>query len=420
MQSSVFSYIPREHLEDVLDNLQKFTGLTIQLIDGSGELAMTFGALPDYCSRLNNQGVFSADGCFDFHCKAGQHAYALGEAYIFSCHANLNSIAFPLINDDELIGYIIIGPFLMDKPDCTLVSSFAESLGISPTRSLELYDDLSGLQIIEPQQVNRLRKLLEHLLSSFLPSERAILQQKQKKMLQQAQINENIQAFKGQASPTDLKFFYKKEKELLVKVKTGNIPQAKALLNELIGYALFSEGGALELVKPRAVELVSLLSRVAMDGGAEPDRIYDLSSSYISGIYRDSSIIDICITLQEVVENFMDAAFYEKDKGNPYIRKALRFMYDNYGEHLELSQTADFVGLSPNYFSSLFHDTVGVSFKEYLNSIRVEASKQLLMSTEYDMADIAAAMGFPDQSYYCKVFKKITGMSPGKFRNTIN
>ena len=419
MQTVLFSLIPREHIVDVLDNLQKFTGLTIQLLDGSGNLILTFGSPPDYCSRLTEHNVFSAEKCFELHRKAGQHAYSIGEAYVFSCHANLNNIAFPLINDDELIGYIIIGPFLMDRPDCTLVSSFAESLGVSPTRSLELYDDLSALPIIEPQQVNRLRKLLEHLLSSFLPNERAILLQKQKKMHQQAQINETIQAFKGQASPSDLKFFYEKEKDLLVKVKTGNIPQAKALLNELIGYALFSEGGAPEQVKPRAVELVSLLSRVAMDGGAEPDRIYELSGSYISGIYSDSSIIDICITLQEVVENFMNAAFYDKDKGNPYIRKALRFMYDNYGERLELPQVADFVGLSPNYFSSLFHDTVGVSFKEYLNSIRVEASKQLLMSTEYDLADIAAAMGFPDQSYYCKVFKKVTGMSPGKFRNSI-
>ena len=419
MQSALFSYIPREHMEDVLDNLQKFTGLPIQLIDAGGSILMTFGIPPDYCLRLANHNVFSAEKCLELHQKAGQRAYSIGEAYIFSCHANLNNIAFPLVNGDELIGNILIGPFLMDSPDCTLVSSFADSLSVSPTLSLELYDDLSSLKIIEPQQVNRLRKLLEHLLSSLLPSERAILLQKQKKLYQQSRISETIHTFKSQSSPTDLKFLYEREKELLVKVKTGNIPQAKALLNELIGHALFSEGGAIELVKTRAVELVSLLSRVAMDGGADPDRIYELSGSYISGIYSENSFDDICITLQEVVESFMNSAFYDKDKGNLCIRKALRFMYDNYGEHLELAQVADYVGLSPSYFSSLFSEVVGVSFREQLNTIRVEASKQLLTSTEYSMADIAIAMGFPDQSYYCKVFKKITGMSPGKYRNSI-
>lgn len=420
MEPVLFSLVPREHLEDVLDNLQKFTGLNIQLLDGTGKLIMSFGRPQDYCARLSELNIFSSEECYKFHRKAGSTAYSIGEAYVFSCHANLNNIAFPLVNGDDLVGNIIIGPFLMDAPDSTLVSSFAESIGISPLYSLELYDDLFLLPIVEPLQVNRLRKLLEHLLSSLLPSERAILHQKQQQMYQQAKISETIHVFKGQTSPTDLKFFYGKEKDLLVKVKTGNIPQAKALLNELIGYALFSEGGVLELVKPRAVELVSLLSRVAMDGGADPDRMYELSASYISRIYSENSTIDICVTLQEVVENFMSAAFYEKDKGNPYIRKALRFMYDNYGEHLDLSRVAEYVGLSPNYFSSLFNDTVGVSFKEHLNRIRVEASKQLLMSTDYDMTDIAVAMGFPDQSYYCKVFKKTTGMSPGKFRNSLN
>jgi len=48
--------------------------------------------------------------------------------------------------------------------------------------------------------------------------------------------------------------------------------------------------------------------------------------------------------------------------------------------------------------------------------VRIEESKHLLLSTDYSLADIAVAMGFPDQSYYCKVFKKAVGLTPGKFR----
>ena len=42
--------------------------------------------------------------------------------------------------------------------------------------------------------------------------------------------------------------------------------------------------------------------------------------------------------------------------------------------------------------------------------------KHLLTSTDYTLADIAVSMGFPDQSYYCKVFKRIVGVTPGRFR----
>ena len=78
---------------------------------------------------------------------------------------------------------------------------------------------------------------------------------------------------------------------------------------------------------------------------------------------------------------------------------------------------AEEAGLSPNHFSSLFHKVVGPSFREYLCRVRVEESKRLLLSTDYTLADIAAAMGFADQSSFCKAFKRIMGISPGKYRS---
>ena len=92
-------------------------------------------------------------------------------------------------------------------------------------------------------------------------------------------------------------------------------------------------------------------------------------------------------------------------------------MQDNYSEHLELAQVAEYVGLSPSYFSALFKQIVGVSFREQLCRIRVEESKRLLLQKDYSLVDIALAMGFPDQSYYSKVFKRIVGVTPGKYRS---
>jgi YesN/AraC family two-component response regulator len=48
--------------------------------------------------------------------------------------------------------------------------------------------------------------------------------------------------------------------------------------------------------------------------------------------------------------------------------------------------------------------------------VRVEESKHLLLSTDLSLVEIAIAVGFPDQSYFCKVFKKTVGLTPGKFR----
>ena len=415
MAGGIYSLIPAQRLQEVLKTLQVFTGISIQLIDYDGTLLLSYGELTGYCAILK-KNVFTAGECFTLHMKAGQRAQKIGQAYIFSCHANLNHIAFPLIDRQELLGSVIIGPFLMDEPDSTLISGMAEKYHLSPSISLELYDELSGVPMITPDKAGQLQKLVDHLLSPLIPSERAMLMQSREKAYQQAKINETIQAYKEQQLQPSLIFFHRKEKELLAKVRTGSVQEVKGLLNELIGYVLFSEGGKLEIMRIRAIELTTLLSRVALDGGANADSIYQLNGKFLTLINQEQNLDELCMLLQEVAEGFMSAMFYEKDKGNSYIRKALRFIADNYFEHLELAAVADFVQLSPSYFSSLFRQVVGMNFREYLCSVRVEESKRLLLSTDFSLADIAVSVGFPDQSYYCKIFKRIVGISPGKFR----
>ena len=415
MGSGVFSLVPEERMKEILSNLQAFTGLAIQLIDSDGQLLMSFGHTTNYCAILKKH-VFNRDECFTLHKKSGIYAQELGEAYIFSCHANLNHIAFPLILDRKLLGSVIIGPFLMDHPDSTLISDLAERQNLSPGMVLELYDELKDIAILPPAKVNQLKKITEQLLAPLLPGERALLLQNQQKMLQQARINETIQVYKEENYTDSLVFFYNKEKELLEKTRIGNIQDVKSILNEIIGHVLFSEGGRVDAVRIRAIELTTLLSRVAIEGGANPDSVFHLNSQFLFRLYEEQELEELCLQLQEVLESFVSCMFQGKDKGNPYIRNALQYMSNNYNQHIDLKVVADHVGLSPSYFSTLFRKTVGISFREHLNWIRVEESKSLLLGKKYTLAEIALSMGFPDQSYYCKVFKKYVGVTPGQYQ----
>ena len=416
MNNSIYALVPQERMESVLKTLHQFTELSIKLIDADGELMLSFGTAKNYCAILEKR-IFKNNECFQLLKKAGERAQAIGEAYIFSCHANLNHIAFPLISQGELLGSIIVGPFLMDKPDSTLVSDVAENYQLPTSVSLELYDELETFQIIEPAKVNHLKDLIDHLLSPLLPGERAVMLQLREKMTQQAKINETIKMYKNQSNPDTLQFFRHKERQLIAEVQIGDVKQAKGVLNDLIGYVLFTEGRNLEAVRLRAIELTTLLSRIAMDGGAKADMIYNLNSKFLTLMAKEQDLDDLCFLLQDVVESFVSTMFYERDKGNLYIRQGLRYISDNYTQRITLEQVANHVHLSPCYFSSMFTEVVGVSFREYLCRLRVEESKRLLLSPQdYSMTDIAISMGFPDQSYYCKVFKRIVGLTPGKYR----
>lgn len=419
MASGIYSRVPEDRLTDILQTLQAFTALPIVLIDQNGQELQRFGEDARYCALVQRY-VEPKEACLSLHAKAGRCARDIGEAYVFSCHAGLTYIAFPLMNQEMLLGSVILGPFQMDEPDSTLIIEMAERCRMSAMTALDLYDELGGIQVITPARVQLLKKMVDYMLSSLIPGERALLMQTKEKAYQQSRISETIQLYKEQGPDSSVSpslYFFQQERALITKVRTGDVKAVKALLNELLGFVLFSQGGNLESVRIRSIELTTLLSRVAIDGGAKVDSIYDLNSKLLPQMYQERDLDELCARLQEIVENFMSAMFYGKDKGNHYIRKALRYMAEHYGEHLELGDVAAYVQLSPSYFSTLFRQVVGQSFREQMCRIRVEESKQLLLSTNYSLTDIAIAVGFPDQSYYCKVFKRIVGLTPGKFRD---
>ena len=167
------------------------------------------------------------------------------------------------------------------------------------------------------------------------------------------------------------------------------------------------------------MELTTLLSRIAMDGGASTDTVYEMSRRYLDRILRERDLDELCYLLQDLLQGVLDIMSSELDKGNLYVRQAMRYISDHYAQRLTLEIVAAHVHLSSCYFSTLFREVVGVSFREYLLRVRVEESKRLLLSPEnISLTDIAISVGFPDQSYYCKAFKRVVGLTPGKYRLT--
>ena len=113
MESGFFSLVSRERMEDVLESIHGYTQLALQLMDGDGQVLMGFGKANGYCALLRRH-VFTGNECSAVHRQAGHHAQALGEAYVFTCHANLNHIAFPMLQGGTLLALVIAIVKLVD------------------------------------------------------------------------------------------------------------------------------------------------------------------------------------------------------------------------------------------------------------------------------------------------------------------
>jgi AraC-like DNA-binding protein len=101
------------------------------------------------------------------------------------------------------------------------------------------------------------------------------------------------------------------------------------------------------------------------------------------------------------------------------LRKAERYIFENYNRKISLKEIADTSGLSAPYFSSIFKEEMGENLSNYLNRLRAERAAALLRESDLSLNEIAAACGFDDQSWFSKIFKCYTGFSPGKYRNLL-
>ncbi|MEM8893617.1 MAG: AraC family transcriptional regulator [Bacteroidota bacterium] len=98
------------------------------------------------------------------------------------------------------------------------------------------------------------------------------------------------------------------------------------------------------------------------------------------------------------------------------LRKALNYIHNNLEETISLKEVAKMSGVSVSYFSILMKQATGMSFVAYLNSLRMDCACSLLRNTSLNLMDICYQSGFNDYSHFSRNFKKVTGLSPKKYR----
>lgn len=416
MKPYLYTIVDEEQLRDMLDTFHQCMEIPIQILDEEGMILLACGETTSFCNLFKKR-VPSDDNCAKLHADASKKAISLGEPYIFSCHADLNHIVYPLIGSETMFGSVLAGPFLMDEPDSILINDLAKRYPFTTLELLELYDESKEVKVIPPSRVTYLSKLLYYLFSSLISDGKQQLAINQQKLYQQSRINESIQMYKTSEAIRKNTYPYDKEKLLATKLKTGDVDDAKSILNDLLGYVFFSEGSNLEVVKSRSIELCSLLSRAAIEGGATSDSVLKINNQLLTIIPKTENMDDLCYKLQEAIDVFTECMFeHIPSKNSELVKKAILYISQNFSNSLTLEKVAKQVHLNPSYFSTMFKQSTGSSFKEYLNMVRIEESKRLLANTEYSLIDIAVATGFDDQSYFSKVFKKFTGLTPKQYR----
>ena len=99
------------------------------------------------------------------------------------------------------------------------------------------------------------------------------------------------------------------------------------------------------------------------------------------------------------------------------IKLAIQFITKNFNNNITLKDVADEVFLSQNYLSELFKKETGEGFYEFLSNYRIKRAKELLVTTNLKIYEVAESVGYNDSITFGRAFKKITGVTPNSFRN---
>lgn len=97
------------------------------------------------------------------------------------------------------------------------------------------------------------------------------------------------------------------------------------------------------------------------------------------------------------------------------IQSIQDYIEENLSEKLLLNEVAEAFGLSPNYLSVLFKKSCNIGFSEYINTKKIEKAKQMLLSGDMKIYEVADSLGFESAFYFSKVFKKVDGHSPREY-----
>lgn len=106
----------------------------------------------------------------------------------------------------------------------------------------------------------------------------------------------------------------------------------------------------------------------------------------------------------------------EENITNSYILEAVRFMKENYHQDISLENIADRIGISTSYLSRMFRQEMGIKLTEYLTELRIEKAIILARTTDCTISELGRQVGYCNPTYFCRIFKKVTGKTIGQVR----
>jgi AraC-like DNA-binding protein/ligand-binding sensor protein len=370
------------------------------------------------CGKCCGTAIPGGETCLLTHKNAVNEGRRLGGSYIYVCPAEFIFWTSPFFSRGRYAGAFISGGVLGTYNEAT-GDNFKNSYhtaSSAPSTSIQGAESfIPGVSRKSSEEVKALAQMLMICADQITSGSSSV---NHLKNLSRCDVSGEGVSAKGSVNKENDAYPMDMERMLLASLRRGDNRAAQKILKDLLDSLYKTVRGNFSIFRLRAMELAVLLSRaVSNPKDIEDDTVLDTNNRYLKIIEESKNLLEVTYILSIRIERMAGKIFSFQDVRHPSaLRKAERFIWENYTRKLSLQEIANASGLSAPYFSTIFNSEMGENLTYYLNRLRVEKAAAMLVATDIPISGIAAACGFEDQSWFSKIFKNNTGFSPGKYR----
>lgn len=222
------------------------------------------------------------------------------------------------------------------------------------------------------------------------------------------------------ARSRELPYLFRYEQALLSRLQEASEDGLDELLGEMFAYL---KAGQMRYAPEK---LLRRLYQVAqgMISGVEsrlPEMAFERLWADCAAVFSEMGTWDqLCEDFRQLMHDVLSAQTLERSEHTEeHIQSSIAYIKENYFKPISLSELGERFYFSPNYLSALIKSRTGVSFKQFLQTLRMEAAVERLRASDEKVADIAQAVGFSDPAYFNRIFKKQYGVSPDSYRRNV-
>lgn len=199
------------------------------------------------------------------------------------------------------------------------------------------------------------------------------------------------------------------------------------------GISLFENNRSIIKVKATETDILNFARLLEINPGrginrSDNPKVYEKNIFYkeyqdLNNLQSMSTFVETQGILLQLVSRFLTPGIFKYKDGSHVpakILNAISYIQLNLSRDLTVTSLAKRANLHTDYFSRLFHQHTGERPVKYIHEKRIERAQYLMVTTQMTFSEIATQTGFENVFYFSKIFKKITGVSPGNYKKQMD